>query len=91
MRRLFYRALIATTAAASACAEAPPAPDAPPAPAAVSVQRFAFPAIESTHLPPHGYSETARRAADCLASYPGYDVRTDRIEVRRGVTRRCPL
>lgn len=91
MRRLFCTALIAAAAGASACAETQPEPIAARAPAAVAAQRFATPAVESTHLAPHGYSEHARRIADCLSSYPGYDHRTDSIAVRPGVTRRCPL
>jgi hypothetical protein len=78
-------------AGAWACAQTPPAPLAARPPAAVSAQRYATPANETTHLAPHGYSAEARRVADCLASYPGYDLRTDQIEVSPGVNRRCPL
>ena len=85
MRGTFCKVLIAGVAGASACAQ-------PQQPAPVAAQRFAVPAAESTRPPPpQGYSQEARRIADCLATYPGYDHRTDRIEVRPGVTRRCPL
>lgn len=67
--------------ATAACAETPGAPEArsygAPAAATVGAQ--------------HGYSDDARRHADCVATYPGYDPRTDSYEVRPGVTRRCPL
>ena len=91
MRGLFCRTLITAAVGASACAETRPVPVAARAPAAVAAQRFGVSAVEATHLAPHGYSSEARRIADCLASYPGYDHRTDRVEVRPGVTRRCPL
>jgi len=91
MHGLFSKAVIASAVGASACAQTPPtrAPAQPPA--AVSAQRFAVPAVETTHLAPQGYSDEARRIADCLATYPGYDHRTDQIEVSPGVNRRCPL
>jgi hypothetical protein len=38
-----------------------------------------------------GYSARTRRIADCLASFPRYDPGADRIEVRPGVSRPCPL
>jgi hypothetical protein len=91
MRGLFCRALILCAVGASACAQTQPAPVTAQTPVAVSAQRFAVPAVETTHLAPHGYSEEARRIADCLATYPGYDHRTDQIEVSPGVNRRCPL
>ena len=91
MRGLVCQALIATAVGAAACAGTEPAPPSARPPAAVSAQRFAVPAVEATHLAPHGYSDEARRIADCLASFPSYDYRTDRIEVGRGETRRCPL
>lgn len=60
-------------------------------PAAVSVERYARPAAATAPDDQHGYSADARRMADCLASYPNYDARTDRLEVRPGETRPCPL
>ena len=61
----------------------------PRRPVAVSAERFAQPAayIQGGH----GYSERVRHISDCLATYPNYDWRTDRIKVRPGVTRRCEL
>lgn len=78
------RALVSAVlfCAAAACAEGPGAPAA---------QSFGSPAAATAHAPPHGYSDAARRHADCVATYPGYDPRTDAYEVRPGVTRRCPL
>jgi len=38
-----------------------------------------------------GYTARERHMADCLASYPGYDPKTDRVVVRPGLTRRCEL
>ena len=71
----------------AACAQMEPAPAAHP-PSAVSVQRYAAPATETPQV---GYSAGARRLADCLASYPNYDYRTDEYQAAPGVTRRCPL
>ncbi|CAN7236672.1 hypothetical protein LJR219_000911 [Phenylobacterium sp. LjRoot219] len=79
------RAPIWTTAllcAAAACAETP---------GALEAQSYGAPAAATAQAPPHGYSDAARRHADCVATYPGYDPRTDTYEVRPGVTRRCPL
>lgn len=82
----FGLCLVGAASLLGACAAAPSG-----APAAVSVQRYATPAAETERAPAHGYSADARRIADCLASYPNYDVRRDRIEVQPGVTRPCPL
>ena len=90
MRALISQVFFAAIAA-SACAQTQPASVMQKPPAAVSAQRFAVPAVEATHMPPHGYSAEARRVADCLATYPSYDHRTDRIEVSPGESRRCPL
>ncbi|WP_133254320.1 hypothetical protein [Phenylobacterium deserti] len=82
-------ALTALTAAStSALAQSEKKPEQR-RPVAVSAERFAQPAayVESGH----GYSERARRISDCLATYPNYNWRTDRIQVRPGVTRRCEL
>jgi hypothetical protein len=59
--------------------------------AAVSAERFG---VRANYVGPqigHGYSARARHMTDCLATYPSYDPRTDRLVVRRGVTRRCEL
>lgn len=59
--------------------------------AAVSAQRFATDATARTPALGHGYSARALHIADCLATYPGYDPKTDRVVVRRGVSKRCDL
>ena len=82
-------ALAALTAAStSALAQSENTP-APRRPIAVSAERFAQPAAYVERG--HGYSERVRHISDCLATYPNYDWRTDRIRVRPGVTRRCEL
>lgn len=58
---------------------------------AVSVQRYATPATYAGPQLEIGYSAKARRMADCLATYKGYDPRLDKVVVRPGVTRACPL
>ncbi|HEY8616458.1 hypothetical protein [Phenylobacterium sp.] len=58
---------------------------------ATSAQRFAQPASYQGPVTEKGYSARQRRIADCLATYPGYDPRTDRIQVAPGVTRACVL
>lgn len=59
--------------------------------AAPSAQRFAQAASHRGPEMSHGYSPRARRIADCLATYPGYDPKSDRVVVRPGVTRPCHL
>jgi hypothetical protein len=59
--------------------------------AAASVGDFAKSASDRGPVLAHGYSERTRRIADCLATYPGYDPRTDRVVVRPGVVKRCTL
>jgi hypothetical protein len=58
---------------------------------AAAADRYAVATAYRTPTPGHGYPADARRRADCLASYPGYDWRSDRIHTRGGVTRPCPL
>jgi hypothetical protein len=86
MRPLTVNALPGLLCTLAACAQLDAQPTHPPA--AVSVQRYAKPATET---PEAGYSDQARRLADCLASYPNYDYRTDLYEARPGEPRRCPL
>jgi hypothetical protein len=59
-------------------------------PQAVAAQGYGLTA-NYTSGPGKGYSAQARRAADCLATYPGYDPKTDRIAVAPGVVRKCSL
>ena len=72
-------------------AEAKPAPKQPPPPAAPSAERFGVPTSFRATSDGHGYSARDRHMADCLATYPGYNPKTDRVVVGPGVTRRCGL
>jgi len=56
---------------------------------AISAERYASNADYVSRG--HGYSARERRISACLAAYPTYNWRTDRIQVRPGVTRRCDL
>lgn len=58
-------------------------------PVAPSADRDGSPA--SYRSPDVGYDARTRRMADCLATYPRYDPSSDRIKVRPGVSRPCPL
>lgn len=90
MRTLLCASLtLAALAAASASAQDSQKPASPRPQVAVSAERFAQPAAYVRGG--HGYSERVRHISDCLATYPNYDWRTDRIVVRPGVVRRCPL
>lgn len=83
MRAPICTLLVVCAAATAACAETSTS-------AAIGAQSYGAPA-SATAGDQHGYSDDARRHADCVATYPGYDPRTDTYEVRPGVTRRCPL
>ncbi len=59
--------------------------------AANSVERHA---IQASYTGPQldiGYSSSTRRIADCLASFPGYNPKTDLIWSRSGPKQRCRL
>ena len=59
--------------------------------AANSVERHA---IQATYTGPQlevGYSSSTRRIADCLASFPGYNPKTDYVWSRFGPKQRCKL
>ncbi|MDB5441887.1 MAG: hypothetical protein JWP86_1154 [Phenylobacterium sp.] len=75
---------------ASLAAQAKPAPKQPPA-AAPSAERFGVPTSFRGASEGRGYSARDRHMADCLATYPGYNPKTDRVIVAPGVTRRCGL
>jgi len=82
MRQLFLMAAsLGALAAAGACVGGPET-------AALSAQRYATPAVAVE--PQVGYSDDARHIADCLASYQGYDFRTDTFRDPSGTVRRCP-
>jgi len=51
-------------------------------------------AIQATYTGPQlevGYSSSTRRIADCLASFPGYNPKTDYVWSRSGPKQRCKL
>ena len=80
-------------ALAAATAQAAPKESAPGQQrmAANSVERHA---IQATYTGPQlevGYSTSTRRIADCLASFPGYNPKTDFIWSRSGPKQRCKL
>jgi hypothetical protein len=90
MHRIFAVALVAGLAGATVA----PAAVAPQGGAriAVSADSFAVSAIHHGRAFDVGYSAGTRRAAACLATYPGaYDPRTDLVRLRSGETRRCAL
>jgi hypothetical protein len=58
---------------------------------AASAERHGTQASYRTGPIGHGYSVRDRHIADCLASYRGYDPKTDRVVLRDGQTRRCGL
>ena len=86
--------LLIASALALAAASAQAAPKEPARAqtmAANSVGRYA---IQATYTGPQlevGYSTSTRRIADCLASFPGYNPKTDLIWSRSGPKQRCKL
>ena len=59
--------------------------------AANSADRYA---VQASYTGPQldvGYSSSTRRIADCLASFPGYNPKTDLIWSRSGPKQRCKL
>ncbi|RAK60456.1 hypothetical protein DJ021_11890 [Phenylobacterium hankyongense] len=92
MRQLICASLtLGVLALAAPSAGAEPLKTGARTPAAVSAERFG---VRANYVGPQvgqGYSARARHMTDCLATYPTYDPRTDRVRVRRGVTRRCGL
>jgi hypothetical protein len=60
-------------------------------PAAASAQGYGAPTSAVGQTPQQGYSTEARRLADCAASFPNYDYRTDSYQPSPGVIHRCPL
>ena len=78
----------ATLMAASAQAEPPPARVQL---IANSVAPYSVPAAYTGPQLVVGYSTSTRRIADCLASFPGYNPKTDMIWSRTAAKQRCPL
>lgn len=51
-------------------------------------------AVQAAYTGPQlvvGYSTSSRRIAECLASFPGYNPKTDMIWSRSAPRQRCPL
>lgn len=82
---------VITSLAAAAAAQAAEPQLQPSTRTAASAERYGVAASYRTPTPGRGYSARDRHMADCLASYRGYDPRTDRVALRPGVTRRCAL
>ncbi|MDB5468393.1 MAG: hypothetical protein JWQ46_3155, partial [Phenylobacterium sp.] len=84
MRQLICASLtVSVLALAAASAGAGPLKTGTRTAAAVSAERFG---VRANYVGPqvgHGYSARARHMTDCLATYPSYDPRTDRVVVRR--------
>jgi hypothetical protein len=93
--RVFVRTLLIAAAALAAATTAQAAPKEPASGrqqiAANSVDRHAIPATYTGPQLEVGYSTSTRRIADCLASYPGYNPKTDLIWSRSGPKQRCKL
>ena len=60
-------------------------------PAAMAAERYGMKASYTGPQLDVGYSRSERHIADCLATYPRYDPKTDLIRLRSGETRRCRL
>lgn len=81
--------ILATLMAASVQAQ-------PAAPARVQFAANAVTshAVQAAYTGPQlvvGYSTSSRRIAECLASFPGYNPKTDMIWSRSAPRQRCPL
>lgn len=91
MRAILSSTLIAAAVLAAGAAQAQPAAPARVQLAALSVASYA---VQAAHTGPQlevGYSSSTRRIADCLASFRGYNPKTDMIWARSGAKQRCPL
>ena len=93
VRSLLIASALALTAASAQAAPKEPARGQQVAANSVanSVERHA---IQATYTGPQlevGYSSSTRRIADCLASFPGYNPKTDLIWSRSGPKQRCKL
>jgi hypothetical protein len=93
MRQAFGAALAFTLALAAGVPALALAADQPALKAqhAAAVGDFGRPASDRGPVLEKGYTAKARRIADCLATYPGYDPKTDRVAVSPGVSRPCRL
>jgi len=91
MREIVSTALIAgAVALVTTAAQAAPK-DVPHQQFAAAAARYG---VQASYTGPQlevGYSAGARHIADCLASFPGYDPRTDLIRSPSGAVQRCSL
>ena len=86
---LLVAGAMALTAAAAQAAPKEPARNQQFA--AVSAARYGLQASYTGPTLDVGYSSSTRRIADCLASFPGYNPKTDFIWSRSGPKQRCKL
>ncbi len=88
MRVLANTALIVAAVLMAASAQAQPAR------VQLVANSVASYAVQAAYTGPQlevGYSTSTRRIADCLASFPGYNPKTDMIWSRSAPKQRCPL
>ena len=93
MRASVSTFLIAGAVALTA-ASAQAAPKAPAPAREVAASAAAHYGVQASYTGPQlnvGYSRSTRRIADCLASFPGYNPKTDLIWSRSGPKQRCKL
>jgi len=86
--------LLIAGAVALAAASAQAAPKEPARGQVIAANSVGRYAIQATYTGPQlevGYSTSTRRIADCLASFPGYNPKTDLIWSRSGPKQRCKL
>jgi len=86
--------LVIAAAVALAAATAQAAPKEPARGQQVAANSVGRYAVQATYTGPQlevGYSSSTRRIADCLASFPGYNPKTDQIWSRSGPRQRCKL
>jgi hypothetical protein len=94
MRQRICTAFAAGALSLASAAQAEPQPVRPTSPTPLQApfaERYGAPADYRAPTPGKGYSAEARRRVDCLASFPGYDWRTDKIHVEHQPVRPCPL
>lgn len=92
--RVPVRSLLIAGALALAAATAQAAPKDPARGQQMAANSAERHAIQASYTGPQlevGYSSSTRRIADCLASFPGYNPKTDFIWSRSGPKQRCKL
>jgi len=91
MRVILSTSLIAAAVLAAGAVQAAPKEGARLQLAAYSATDYGVQAAHTGAQLDVGYSSSSRRIADCLASFSGYNPKTDMIWVRAGAKQRCPL